>query len=311
MPDGTNAMGGTLLFNRKYDEYKRLTEDFIIGRLPSFDTEGQKRLGEAMRYSVSAGGKRIRGVLSLAVCELLNGDLYNILPLAGAIEYIHAYSLIHDDMPCMDDDDFRRGKPSCHKVYGEGIAMLAGDALLNLAFEVLLEKASRIPRENNGKSSFKGVASAPFMTLTSFVKASAFIAGAAGSSGMAGGQAVDLLANTADEESLSHMHMLKTGRLFRAAVLAPAICCGAGEDEYNALNCYGAMIGLAFQIKDDLVDFEGGGADNETMNYAKLFGESRARLRLAEICSEAKKSLGVFDRGAGFLNGIAEYISTG
>ncbi|MDR3122088.1 MAG: polyprenyl synthetase family protein, partial [Clostridiales bacterium] len=210
-----------LSFEGRYGEYKRVVDGFLRARLPAFEAEGQARLGEAMRYSAADGGKRVRGVLALAVNDLLGGDVQPALPLAGAIELIHAYSLVHDDMPCMDDDDFRRGKPSCHRAFGEAIALLAGDALLNLAFEVLLEWLAE-----QGPGAGRAAAAA-------------FIARAAGADGMAGGQAIDLCAKIADESALTHLHRLKTGRLICAAVLAPAICLGAGADDYAALRQYG------------------------------------------------------------------------
>ena len=230
---GPNAASA---FLRTYSEYKKLVDVFIDENLPSFDGGGQRILGEAMRYSAAAGGKRIRGALALAVCELLGGDGDAALTLAGAIEYIHAYSLIHDDLPCMDDDDYRRGKPSCHKAYGEGIAVLTGDALLNLAFEILLN--SRF-------------AASPGLR---FIEAAAYIASAAGARGMAGGQAVDLGGDITDPEDIKHLYRLKTGRLFDAAVLSPAICFDANDGDITALAGYSYEFGQAFQIRDDMTD---------------------------------------------------------
>jgi len=277
-------------FDDKYNAYKRVIDKFLDDNLPSSDVDGQRMLCEAMRYSVTAGGKRLRGVLALAVCELLGGDGAVVLPLAGAIEYIHAYSLVHDDLPCMDDDDFRRGKPSSHRVYGEGCAVLAGDALLNLAFETLLDGAVAAPPGYR------------------FTEAAAYIAGAAGARGMAGGQAVDLYADIADEARLDCLHMLKTGRLFCAAILAPAICLGAGAEAYNALDGYGRAIGLAFQIKDDLLDTGNAEAVCERQNYAAITGVGHAEEKLYGCCAKAIECLSGFSQKADFLRGIAGFI---
>ena len=296
--DGARLSGHS--FNGRYEALKGEVDAYLSGNLPSFEAEGHKLLGEAMRYSALAGGKRIRGVLALAVRDLLTEDCLAargaIIHIAGAIEYIHAYSLIHDDMPCMDDDDFRRGKHSCHKVYGEGMAMLAGDALLNLAFEILLDKACEL---------------APQALSARFVSASALIARAAGACGMAGGQAIDLGATFTDEARLDHMHRLKTGRLFGAAVLAPAVCMGAGEDEYSALRSYSEAIGQAFQVRDDLSDAEGEEGTDDRLNYAAMFGADRAREKLAAACDEAVGSLGRFSGRADFLRQIAHFIAEG
>ena len=307
---GKEAEGSHLCFLRKYETLKNEVSAFMDSHIPVFEAEGQKTLGEAMRYSVLSGGKRIRGVLALTVCELLTDAAGivgassglardNILHLAGAIEFIHAYSLIHDDMPSMDNDDYRRGKPTCHKVFGEGMAMLAGDALLNLAFEILTAKASEIndkmPGNHGAGLNFSGAA--------------ALVARAAGSMGMAGGQAIDLCADITDEAHLDNLHRLKTGAMFDAAILAPAICLCAGENDYGALRGYSGALGLAFQISDDISDMEGAGAIDERLNYAALFGISRAKARLAEACSEAAGYLKHFSQHADFLREIIAFVS--
>ena len=246
--------------NVSYIKYKGEVESFIDANLPKYSGDGRKTLCEAMGYAVSGGGKRLRGVLALACGDMLSGETGGALPFAGAIEFIHAYSLVHDDMPCMDDDDFRRGKPSCHKVFGEGTAMLAGDALLNLAFEVLLDYVSATRR-----GGYKAA------------EAAAYIARASGAGGMAGGQAIDLGAGAADKDSLIKLCGLKTGRLFNAAVVAPAIFLNAGERDLAALNGYGDALGLAFQIKDDIIDSidigsNGGGIDGSVANEGGFDG---------------------------------------
>jgi geranylgeranyl diphosphate synthase type II len=247
-----------------------------------------------MRYSCEAGGKRIRAVLALAVCDLLGGEQAEALPLACAIELIHAYSLIHDDLPCMDDDDYRRGKPSCHKAFGESLALLAGDALLNLAFEVLLEQRS-------------------------LTDAARYIAKASGAGGMAGGQAVDLHGNVRSLEQLKQLHALKTGRLIDAAVCAPAILLEAGPAATDALSRYAGGIGLAFQIRDDILDESGtfaqmgkeAGRDAKMhkTTYVSLLGRAAAETYLAEVCREAVDSLAPFGGKAGFLRDTAKFIA--
>jgi len=288
---GIYIKNGPITLEQKYEEFKKEINVFLEANLPAFSAEGQRLLGEAMSYGVTSGGKRIRGVLALAVCELLGGDMDAVLPIAGSIEYIHAYSLIHDDLPCMDDDDFRRGKPSCHKVYGEGIAVLAGDALLNHAFEMLLNSAVRLSRGYR------------------FVEAAAYVAGAAGAGGMAGGQAVDLCADIRDETRLAYLHRLKTGKLFNAAILAPAICLGANGEDYEALLEYSNRIGLAFQIKDDIQDTAGEGKIDGERNYVSLIGARRASQRLYENCRKAVGSLSKFTWKADFLRDITGFIS--
>ena len=340
---GAPVWRGSISFEEQYGLFKNEIDVFLDRKLPAYEAEGQKLLGEAMRYSVSAGGKRIRGVLAMAVFELLDGlsgqsrtrldrlpartdrkqasdilrskspdpapepmEIYPrtaILTLAGAVEFIHAYSLIHDDMPCMDDDDYRRGKPSCHKAYGEGIAMLAGDALLNLAMELLLDQAAYISAESR-RAPASGIISG-----LRFTEAAAYMARAAGAGGMAGGQAIDLVADIHDGERLKYMHRLKTGRLFDAAILAPAVCLRADADAYEALSRYGGALGCAFQIKDDLIDYQNEKSDAESRNYVSMFGVSRAEYAFCEACSDALNSLGGFSGEADFLRGMVKYIS--
>jgi geranylgeranyl pyrophosphate synthase len=285
-----------VLFHDMYRAHKNDIDHFLDAYLPVFEADGQKLLGEAMRYCVVGGGKRIRGALSLAVGDMFGGDRRASLTLAGAIEYIHAYSLVHDDMPCMDDDDFRRGKPSCHKAFGEDVALLAGDALLNLAFEILLDYAAKTkeaPETRQGRG---------------FLAAAAHISCAAGARGMAGGQAMDLRADIGGETQLNYLHRLKTGCLFRASVLAPAICFGADEEEYAALDAFGDAFGLAFQIGDDLADSNKAGLGDTKQDYATLLGEASAKLRFIETCDNAIAHLSSFSDRADFLRGAVRFI---
>ena len=210
----------------------------------------------SMRYSVFAGGKRVRPVLLLAACEAVGGEVEPALPAACAMEMIHTYSLIHDDLPAMDDDDFRRGNPTNHKVYGEATAILAGDALLTEAFILL------------SRSEDAGDASARLRVIHE-------IARAAGSRGMVGGQVVDMESEgkgAIDLAILSYIHTHKTGALIRASVRAGAILGGAKEQGLEALTRYGDAIGLAFQIADDILDVEG-----TTEQLGKDAGSDQAR----------------------------------
>ena len=242
------------------------------------------RLHDAMRYAALGGGKRVRALLAYAGGELAGADPDDVDGAAAAVELIHAYSLVHDDLPCMDDDVLRRGKPSCHVAFGEAIALLAGDALQSLAFEVLARTPAREPAAQI-----------------------ALLAQASGASGMAGGQAIDL--NTAGEplalNELERMHALKTGALIRAAVRLGAGCGRPmSVDENDALDRYASAIGLGFQIVDDVLDVEGtalslgktAGKDamQRKTTYASLLGPSAARERIEALRADARAALGGF-----------------
>src|SRR5512140_2893939 len=214
-------------------------EDVLRGLLPSADVAPQ-RLHEAMRYAVLDGGKRVRPLLAYAAGQLAGADPHIVDAAAAAVELVHGYSLVHDDLPCMDDDTLRRGQPTCHVAFGEAVALLAGDALQALAFEVL----ARGPLPDPGR-------------------ACAELARAAGAAGMAGGQAIDLAAvgTTLDLAQLETMHRMKTGALIRAAVLLGAACGAPLPDAHAAaLDAYARAAGLAFQVVDDVLDVEGSAA---------------------------------------------------
>jgi farnesyl diphosphate synthase len=215
--------------NQRLDEVERALQAWVPADAPA-------GLGEAMRYGVLDGGKRLRPLLVMAACEAVGGHAEAALRAAVAVELIHAYSLVHDDMPCMDNDVLRRGKPTVHVRYGEAQAMLAGDAMQALAFEVLT------PGE--------GVPAALQARLC------ALLARAAGHAGMAGGQAIDLasVGRPLSEEQLRDMHRRKTGALLRGSVIMGASCGEPGEQAHAALEDYGAAIGLAFQVIDDVLD---------------------------------------------------------
>jgi len=276
------------------------------GREPSF-------VWEAMRYSLLAGGKRLRPLLALAAAEAIAAregrDLAECralaLPAACALELIHTYSLVHDDLPAMDNDVLRRGRPTAHVVYGEGLAILVGDALLTEAFALLAQE----PRTDD-----PAVASRK-------VHAIALIAAASGASGMVGGQAIDLRAASSNEvpdaDALRDMHARKTGALIRASALAGAAMAGAPDDALRAVGGYGAQVGLAFQIVDDILDVEGASADlGKTAGkdaaagkptYPALYGIEASR-RLAGECIDRATQALADARLGGHLPGLARWV---
>lgn len=269
--------------------------------LPSADSHPMS-LHQAMRYSIFAGGKRLRGALAMAAAEALGGSPSPVVPAAVAVEMIHTYSLIHDDLPAMDDDDLRRGKPTCHKVFGEATAILAGDALLTLAFETICQLQ------------FYGYEAYPVM------KVIAEVAAAAGTGGLIGGQVADLESEgqKISPEQLKYIHLGKTGALFRAALRTGAILAGAGTQDLQALTDYGLSLGLAFQITDDILDLTGDEAmlgkplnsdlANQKATYPALYGLDEAR-RLAEAqVNKAMQSIARLGARAKFLIGAAQYL---
>jgi len=260
------------------------------------------RVHEAMRHSVFAGGKRLRPLLALLACEAVGGDTEDAMPTAVALEMIHTYSLIHDDLPAMDDDDYRRGRPTCHKVYGEAIAILAGDALLTHAFLVLADPAAgRVP---------------PARRLQIIAE----IAEAAGSRGMVGGQAMDILSegHEIDHPTLLYLHTHKTGALIRASVRVGGIAGGADGEALQALTRYGERIGLAFQIVDDILDIEGATAEmgkttgsdlrRKKATYPALMGLEESRRQAAYLLHEAKEALRPLGEKGAVLAALADFI---
>ncbi|HYA88128.1 MAG TPA: farnesyl diphosphate synthase [Nitrospirota bacterium] len=259
---------------------------------------------EAMRYSLFGGGKRVRPILAIAAAESIGAKTTaDLLPITGSLELIHTYSLIHDDLPAMDDDDFRRGRPTCHKVYGEAIAILAGDGLLNMAFEVLSD-----PRR------LKAI---PANRLIAIMKE---IATASGVFGMVGGQVVDMESEGKDVDlpTLEYIHTHKTGALIRASVRVGALYAKAGTRQFAALTRYGEKVGLAFQIADDILDIIGTqeelgkdvGSDLKKgkKTYPSFYGLEESRARALEVASEAVQALKDFDRKADPLRELAKYI---
>ncbi|MFH1288163.1 MAG: polyprenyl synthetase family protein [bacterium] len=274
------------------DAKRKLVDKALKEYLPK-PSDYPPRIHEAMNYSVFSGGKRIRPILAMAVYELFNSDLEKILPFASAIEFIHTYSLIHDDLPCMDNDDYRRGELSCHKKFEENTAILAGDALLTLAFEIL---------SNADKNIFSS---------EKMLKVINEISKAIGTKGMIGGQAVDCQTkiNDVDIPLLQYIHVHKTGEFFLASVKIGAILGGAKKDEYYCLFRFGEDIGLAFQIVDDILDE---GTDNvqgkSKITYPAVFGVSESKERAKVLIDKAKKQLEIFGGKGDALKDIANYI---
>lgn len=269
-----------MTWSERYPEYCSMIEAALPQYLPPV-TLPQGKVCEAMAYSLLDGGKRIRGCLTLAMCKLCGGEVQSALPLACAIEMVHAYSLIHDDLPCMDNDDLRRGKPSCHIKFGEGTALLAGDALLTHAFSAASD------------AYFNGTL--PAETVLRCVNQ---LSRAAGVEGMIGGQVID----TAPEEvpmtpeQLEAMHGMKTGALIRSAAVLGCLAAGAPRDVVMQADLYAAKIGLAFQIVDDILDAteeseklgkSTSDADNNKTTYITLYGVEKAREMVRRLVLEA------------------------
>ncbi len=272
-------------------------------------------LHEAMRYSLFAGGKRIRPILALASYEACGGNPEYIVPQASALELIHTYSLIHDDLPAMDNDEFRRGKPTNHKVFGEAMAILAGDALITEAFSMLANSnpLSRGRDRVGGSSDMK-------IKPSSLMRVIRDIALSAGACGMVGGQAQDILSESLgpDRDTLHFIHIHKTAALITASVRMGPILAGIGGDILKALTRYGENVGLTFQIIDDILDIEGNteelgksaGSDKKKkkMTYPSLYGIEGSRLRAQELILEAIDALRIFSSEADPLREIASYL---
>jgi geranylgeranyl diphosphate synthase type II len=285
-----------------YLKARRKTVESYLRKYNSQRTE-PKVLGEALRYSLLAPGKRLRPILTIAVAELLDFPVKYVMPTACALEMIHVYSLIHDDLPAMDNDDLRRGRPTNHKVYGEAIAILAGDTLQAEAFNVFVQRTDR-----------RKVSSATMLRVI------AELVEACGGRGMAAGQALDLQAEGKKIQlsALRRLHFLKTGMLLRAAVRVGAILAGADLKELRALTTYAEHLGVAFQIQDDLLNVLGdtgllgkkAGSDQEHQKstYPALCGIERSKQLLEKEISAAKKALSCFKHRAGTLKALSDYV---
>ncbi len=289
-------------FNQELINKIELVDKYMEEYLPQKDNY-QRTIYRAMRYSVFAGGKRLRPVITLACSEIVGGDIMQSIPFGCALEMIHTYSLIHDDLPAMDNDDYRRGELTNHKTFGEAMAILSGDALLNKAFEVAINESV--------KNSFD---------LEKAMKAISVIANASGTEGMIGGQVVDLEAENKDVEirHLEYMHLHKTGALIIACAKVGAIVGGGSEKEIEALALYGKNIGLAFQVKDDILDIEGNseklgkpvGSDinNGKSTFVSLLGLEKSEKMIKRLTEEAVESLKIFGNRKEFLVDLATYL---
>lgn len=292
--------------NTDLNLYKNLIEEHILDFLPEVDHKSFT-VYESMRYSLAAGGKRIRPTLLLAACDFAGGDVKNALPYACAVEYIHTYSLIHDDLPAMDNDDLRRGIPTNHRVFGEAMAILAGDGLLTSAFEAM-NKDMLLYFDNE-------------TNLKRRVKASYELAKGAGCRGMVAGQAADIEAENkqCSREMLDYIHINKTGALIVAAVRAGAHLGGADKKMLEDLTDYAEVLGLAFQIGDDILDVEGtesimGKKANVDKNknkstYPCCYGLEESRKRLMELTETAKEIMAPYYDEVEFFNKLAEELA--
>ncbi|MFH1478918.1 MAG: polyprenyl synthetase family protein [Candidatus Omnitrophota bacterium] len=254
---------------------KNIIDKALDGYLPSINIK-PKELHKAMRYSVFSGGKRIRPVLAAASFEACGGSDRSIIPLACAIELIHTYTLIHDDLPSMDNDDFRRGRQSCHKKFGEPLALLAGDALLTMSFEVLSETKNTDVIKNISRS--------------------------IGTSGTIGGQAVDILkkdSSSIKKCDLDYITRHKTGLLFETAIVSPGILMGVDKPKIKALTEFSKCIGFSFQLIDDLMDDDG---------YVRIYGKGLIKKKAKSLTDKASRSLSIFGKNGRVLMELGEFI---
>jgi geranylgeranyl diphosphate synthase type II len=277
----------------------RALVEAALAEYTNFDRGCPEHLQEAIRYSLLAPAKRLRPLLVLWACEACRGDVHQALPAACAVEMVHTYSLIHDDLPAMDDDDLRRGRPTCHKQFGEGVAVLAGDALLALAFEVLSEDIE---------------------PAQSAAICCGLLAHAAGATELVGGQADDLAGEffSGGLDVLESIHRRKTGAMFCVSLQLGAVCAGASDRQREALDEYGKHLGLAFQIVDDLLDVQGDttklgkktnkDADRGKLTFPGVIGIEESRRRAESLVNAACAALEPFGSHAGSLEGLARYV---
>lgn len=283
-------------FKSRLGEYVKKIDAALKVYLAGADNP-QKKIYEAMAYSVFAGGKRLRPVLLLESCRICGGDEAEAMPFACAMEMIHTYSLIHDDLPAMDDDDLRRGRPTNHIKYGEATAILAGDALLNKAFETMARSGAKRA-----------------------LKAIGIIAGSSGTEGMIGGQIVDMESEGKEIgiDTLRYLHSLKTGAIIRSACAAGAAIAGADDAQITALDEFAKSLGIAFQIRDDILDVTGTeaelgkpiGSDSERgkNTYVTLLGLDESERLVKEYSDGAKAALAPFGAKAEFLTALTDYL---
>lgn len=283
----------------RFPVYREYIEKYLSDHFEQFVSEPQQILFEAMKYSLLAGGKRLRPILTFEFCRLCGGEWQNAAPLASAIEMIHTYSLIHDDLPCMDNDDYRRGRLTNHKVYGEGMAVLAGDALLTDAFSL--------------------AASAKFAQPSSVACAIGVLSECAGSLGMVGGQVLDILSEEriCTEQEVLDIQSRKTGALINAACVLGAIAAGAAEEQMQAAAGFASCLGLAFQIRDDMLDVIGSaaelgksvGTDAEKNTFVRLYGLEKCEELVQKYTAQAIQYLQIF-QDTSELVALAESMTT-
>ncbi len=287
--------------DRSYNEYKEIIDAHLLDFIPNIDNKSIS-LYEAMKYSLTAGGKRLRPVLLLAACEFAGGDIKEAIPYACAMEYIHTYSLIHDDLPAMDNDDLRRGQPTNHKVYGEALAILAGDGLLTTAFEAI-NKDMMLYFDEPEK-------------MRKRINASFEIAKGAGCKGMVAGQVSDIEAETNDcsNEMLEYIHINKTGALIKSAIKAGLYLGNPTREMLSQLDIYAENLGLAYQIADDILDVIGNpdelgkatGSDkkkNKT-TYTSINGLEAAQERLQQLTDDAVEAIARYYDNAEFFRDL-------
>ena len=292
-------------------DYQEQYQNYLAQAMAALETACGRFLPEesevcrAARYSLMGGGKRIRAVLVLSVCDMLGGSMQAAQQFAAAVEMLHCYSLIHDDLPCMDNDDLRRGKPSNHKVYGENYALLAGDGLLIKAFETALSSEA-----------FRNVG------MERAAYAAAVLARCAGEHGMVGGQCIDLATEnrTVSLDELCEKDTGKTANLIMAACMMGCIAAGANETQINAAKEYALHIGLAFQIRDDILDVTGDAkelgknigvdAQNARCTYVSILGVEKAQALVDEHTEKTLHALDAFDADSTFLHEFAEKLAT-
>ncbi len=284
---------------QRSSEYKAYIESFLTDWYTRFDSEPQKQLFDAMKYSLLAGGKRLRPILAFEFCRICGADWKNAAPFAAAVEMIHTYSLIHDDLPCMDNDDYRRGMPTNHKVYGEAMAVLAGDALLTDAFSVASTAQLRKPEDM------------PF--------AVSVLSECAGSLGMVGGQVLDIQSESREctEEDVLAIQSRKTGALINAACVLGVIAAGGSQSQIKAAAGFAGALGLAFQIRDDMLDVigtaeemgKGVGTDSAKNTFVRIYGIDKCELLVQKYTDAAIDSLSVFDEHA-YLDALARNLTS-
>ena len=287
-----------MTFEERSREYRLFMEEYLKNIYPKFRAEPQSELFDAMEYSLLAGGKRLRPIFALDFCRMCGGNWADAAPFAAAMEMIHTYSLIHDDLPCMDNDDFRRGRPTNHKVYGETMAILAGDGLLTDAF--MVAASAKLPKPEN-------------MSLAIQV-----LAQNAGSLGMVGGQVLDIQSELRElnEQEVIDIQSRKTGALINAACVLGVIAAGGDEKKIEAAATFAGALGMAFQIRDDMLDVigtqeemgKGVGTDETKNTFVKLYGLSKCEELVKKYTAAAIDALKIFEDNA-YMTALAQSLT--